>query len=318
MKIWRCIGAFCTLVFCLGVCGQELSDNSRISMCAVVPDGEIPAEACRNLENKLSRALSANGFADNGYAERFVLTAKVDITSKDVVPSTPPRVSQKMDVTFMVGDVVENKIYATSTISLTGIGTNETKAFVSAFSKVNPNQQCLQEMLREAKEKILAFYTSHCSEIITNARSLAGMQRYDEAIFRLMAVPNVCTDCYRQCQDAAISIYKQKIDAECVALLNEAKTVWMKQPDTSGAAEVADIIGRIDPKAANYNEVMSFRNEVGSKLKADAKQEWDFRMQQYEDRQAFKRSIVDACKAIGVAFGNGQPQNVAKTIVKRW
>ncbi len=319
MKLRRYTGVvFCILAVCLGAWGQELPDNSRISMCAIIPEGEIPAEACRNLENRLSSALAANGFADNGYAERFVLTARVDITSRDVVPSTPPRVSQKMDVTFMVGDVVENKVYATSTVSLAGIGTNETKAFVSAFSKVNPRMPELQAMLQASREKILAFYTTHCDGILTNARTLAGMQRYDEAIFRLMAVPNVCTDCYRQCQDAAVSIYRQKIDTEGVALLNEAKTVWMKQPDAAGAQRVADIIGRIDPKAGNYDEVMSFRNEVGSKLEADAKREWDFRMQQYEDRQAFKRSIVEACQAIGVAFGNGQPQNVAKTVVKRW
>lgn len=318
MKLHKYVMVCCASFICLNVFAQNLSDESRISMCAIVPEGDIPAQAARNLETKLTRAIVANGFADNGYADRFVLTAQVDITSKDVVPSTPPRVSQKMDVTFMVGDVVENKVYSTCTVSLAGIGTNETKAFISAFSKVNPKQQELQGMLQEAKEKILAFYTSHCDEIVTNARSLADMQKYDEAIFRLMAVPNVCSDCYKQCQEAAVSIYKQKVNTEGVALLNQAKAVWMKQPDASGAQEVASIISRIDPKSQNYSEVVAFRSEVSSKLEADTKREWDFKMQQYENNQAFKRSIVDACKAIGVAFGNGQPKNVTKTIVSRW
>ena len=318
MKLHKYVMVCCASFICLNVFAQNLSDESRVSMCAIVPEGDIPAQAARNLETKLTRAIVANGFADNGYADRFVLTAQVDITSKDVVPSTPPRVSQKMDVTFMVGDVVENKVYSTCTVSLAGIGTNETKAFISAFSKVNPKQQELQGMLQEAKEKILAFYTSHCDEIVTNARSLADMQKYDEAIFRLMAVPNVCSDCYKQCQEAAVSIYKQKVNTEGVALLNQAKAVWMKQPDASGAQEVASIISRIDPKSQNYSEVVAFRSEVSSKLEADTKREWDFKMQQYENNQAFKRSIVDACKAIGVAFGNGQPKNVTKTIVSRW
>lgn len=318
MKLHKYVMACCASFICLNVFAQNLSDDTRVSMCAVVPEGDIPAQAARNLETKLTRAIVANGFADNGYADRFVLTAQVDITSKDVAPSTPPRVSQKMDVTFMVGDVVENKVYSTCTVSLAGIGTNETKAFISAFSKVNPKQQDLQGMLQEAKEKILAFYTSHCDEIVTNARSLAGMQKYDEAIFRLMSVPNVCSDCYKQCQEAAVAIYKQKVNTEGVALLNQAKAVWMKQPDAAGAQEVANIISRIDPKSQNYSEVVAFRSEVGSKLEADAKREWDFKMQQYEDNQAFKQSIVDACKAVGVAFGNGQPKNVTKTIVSRW
>ena len=318
MKWYQYVSVFCTLVFCATVSAQELSDGKRISMCAVVPEGEIPAEACRNLENKLTRALAANGFADNGFADRFVVTAKVDITSKDVVPSTPPRVSQKMDVMFMVGDVVENKIYSTCSVSLAGIGTNETKAFVSAFSKVNPKLSELQGMLQEAKEKILAFYTSHCAEIVTNARSLAGMQKYDEAIFRLMSVPNVCSDCYERCQEEAVFIYRQKIDTEGVALLNEAKAIWMKQPDVTGAQEVATVISQIDPKSTIYAEVAAFRNEVSEKLETDAKRDWDLKMRQYEDSQVFKQSVVDACKAVGVAFGNGQPKSVAKTIVRKW
>jgi len=318
MKGFLYVVVLCASVLCMNVGAQELSDDSRISMCAVVPEGEIPAEACRNLENKLTRLLAANGFADNGYVDRFVLTAKVDITSKDVVPSTPPRVSQKMEVTFMVGDVVENKIYSTCTVSLAGIGTNETKAFVSAFSKVNPKLSDLQGMLQEAKEKILAFYTSHCDEIVTNARSLAGMQKYDEAIFRLMSVPHVCSDCYERCQKAAINIYQEKIDNECVTLLNQSKTVWMKQSDAAGAEEVAAIITRISPKAKNYSEVISFRNEISKKLEADAKREWEFEMQQYEDSQVFKQNIVEACKAVGVAFGNGLSKSVAKTVVKEW
>ncbi len=297
---------------------QTLSDEGRISMNVMVADDEIPAEACRNLENKLTRAIAVNGYTDNGYCDRFVLTAKVDILSKDVVPSTPARISQKLDVTFIVGDVIENKVYSTCTVSLSGIGINETKAFISAFSKVNPNQRELQDMLMEARQKIVAFYTDRCDEIVRGAQTLADMQQYDEAIFRLISVPNVCADCYRKCQSAAAAIFTHKIDNEAGTLLNQAKVEWMKHSDATGAQVVADIISRINPQAKNYNEVVALCQEVSSKLETDAKQEWDFKMKQYEDNQAFKRSIVDACKAIGVAFGNGQPKNATRNIVNRW
>lgn len=318
MKRLNLLLLVCAWLLSNGLYAQTLSDEGRISLNAVVPEGDIPAESCRYLETKLTRAIAANGFADNGYADRFVLTAKVDITSKDVVSSAPPRVSQQMDVTFMVGDVVENKVYTTCTVALAGIGTNETKAFISAFSKVNPNNKELQAMLAEAKAKIVSFYSAHCDEIIQASRTLAGMQKYDEAIFRLTSVPNVNADCYERCQKTAVNIYREKIDTECVILLNQAKIVWMKQPDATGAEEVAAIIARISPKAKKYSEVASFRDEISKKLKADAKREWEFEMQQYEDSQVFKQSIVDACKAVGVAFGNGLPKSVAKTIVKKW
>ena len=308
------------MAFCCSTAlfSQTLSDEGRISLNAVVVDEDIPSEACRNLENRLTRAIVANGYADNGYSDRFVLAAKVDILSKDVAPSTPARISQKLDITFMVGDIIENKVYSTCTVSLAGIGTNETKAFISAFSKVNPNHKELQAMLVEARQKIVAFYTDRCDEIVQNAQSLADMQKYDEAIFRLMSVPNVCANCYKKCQNTASAIYSRKIDTEAVTLLNQAKAEWMSHPNVDGVQIVASIIGKINPQAKSYNEVAAFREEISSKLETDAKKEWDFRMKQYEDKQAFKRSIVDACKAIGVAFGNGQPKNVIKNIVSRW
>ena len=90
----------------------QTSDEGRISIQAMMPDDVIPMEASKNLTTRMQRMLVSNGYGDNGYVERFVLTAKVDITSKDIVPSTPARVSEKMEVTFFVGDVIENKLYA--------------------------------------------------------------------------------------------------------------------------------------------------------------------------------------------------------------
>ena len=148
----------------------QTSDEGRISIQAMMPDDVIPMEASKNLTTRMQRMLVSNGYGDNGYVERFVLTAKVDVTSKDVVPSTPARVSEKMEVTFFVGDVVENKLYASCTISLQGIGTNENKAMISAFSKLNPNHKDFGEMLEKAKNKIVDFWRTR--QILWGAKQM--------------------------------------------------------------------------------------------------------------------------------------------------
>ena len=84
------------LVYVCFVCwgtNAQTSDEYKVSINALVADENIPEEATRNLENKLRRALTINGIADNGYAERFVLTAKVDIISKDIAPGASEAVS---------------------------------------------------------------------------------------------------------------------------------------------------------------------------------------------------------------------------------
>lgn len=306
------------LTFAISNASHATTDNSRISINAVVPDERMPVEACRVLENKLSRVLTANGFADNGNAERFVLTAKVDVVSKDIVPSIPPRISQKIDITLAVGDIVENKVYSTYTMTTIGTGTNETKAFVSAFAKINPQKDELQNMLAKAKTKIVDYYTENTDEIINNAKTLAAMQKYDEAIFRLMSVPNIYNKGYKECQSVAVAIYQQKINDEAEKLLVKAKNIWASSPNDTGAQQVAELISKINPKADNYQSVETFRKQVEDKLQDDAKREWEFLMKQYENNQAFKQSIVSACRDIGVAYGKGQPKSTTTTIVRGW
>lgn len=296
----------------------QTSDEGRISIQAVMPDGGIPAEASRNIETRMQRMIVNNGYGDNGYVERFVLTAKIDVTSKDIVPSTPARVSEKIDVTFFVGDVVENKLYASCTVLLQGIGTNENKAMISAFSKLDSNHKDFVKMLRMAKTKIVDFYTNHCDEEISKARTMASTGNYDEAISRMMAVPNVCADCYDKCQTAATMFYQQKIDAYAMQQLNKARNAWMKSQSEDGANEVAQYLNTISPYSSCFADAEKLRSEISSKLKADEQRAWAMRMREYEDRQNFKKSIVKACRDVGVAWANNQPKSIVKNIIRRW
>ncbi len=299
--------------------GFAQSDEERVSIYAIVPDNEgIPSEACHNLETKLQHILTDNGIADKGYAERFVLTAKVDIVSKDIVPSTPARISQKVEVTFMVGDVVENKLYETCSIVVTGVGTNETKAYISAFSNLNPRQEELRDMLTRAKVEIVDYYTYHCDEIVSHAVALGGLDKYDEAIFQLLSVPNVCANCFQQCQTVVQQIYIDKINHEGAMLLNQAKAAWAAQPNSNGASEAASYISQINPQSAAYADVETLLKTMETKLKQDENREWTLQMKKIESEQAFQNNIVDACKSVGMAWAKRRPRTWLGSIISRW
>ena len=307
-----------TISLIIGVVLTSFCYSQNIGICAQVVDEKIPEEAARQLETKLQNALTSNDFVNNGYVERYVLTAKVDITQKDITPTTPARISEKMDITLMVGDVLDNRVLSSVTLQSSGIGINENKAFISAFRNIKGDNPNIRQMLNDARAKILDYYTNHCSDIIQRSKTLISTQAYDEAIFLLSSVPNVCDDCFQQCQQQAGAAYQQKIDSEAIVLLEKAKNVWATNQNEQGANEVADIICKINPKFTNYNQVVSLRNTVEAKLQADAKREWSFKMKQYEDNQAFKRSLVDAAKAIGVAWGQNQPRTVYKKVIRYW
>lgn len=280
------------------------ADNDYISLGAFVSNNPatIPAEAASLLKSRMQRAITADGFADNQATGRFALVAKCDVLEKDIAPTTPPRISQKLEMSFVVVDLIENKVYGSCDMIVFGIGANETKAFGAAFQKVSAQNRQIKTLLSEAKEKILDYYTYSCPQIQTEARTLASTGQFDKAIFSLTSVPPVCTDCYNSCKQLASEIYQQKIDAECNRLLEQAKSKWAASQSGETAIEVAEVISQIDPRASSYPTVVEFRGSVSSKLAADAKREWEFQMKKYDDNQQFKRSIVDACRAVGVTF----------------
>lgn len=279
-------------------------ETGLVSLGAFVSNepATIPAEAASLLKTRMQRIIADDGYSDNSGLDRFVLMAKCDVLGKDIMPSTPPRISQELEITFLVADIIENKVYGSSSMTVKGIGANETKAFSNAFQKVSAQNPKLKSLLGEAKEKIIDYYTNHCVEVERTASTLASTGQYDKAIFLLVSVPNVCSDCFEKCQSLAAGIYQRKIDAQGRSILEAAKSLWAANSSSTTAMQIGEMLGQINPQADNYAEVESFRNAVASKLAADAKREWDMQTRRYKDNQAFKRSIVNACRDIGVTF----------------
>ena len=276
------------VVFTLFVAGTICSfgQTDQLYISVVQPErSEISAEAGKQLERKMTQLLTANGISSQDANNRFVITAKVDITSKDILPSTPQRISEKMDLTFLIGDVVENKIFETITISLIGIGINENKAFIAAINQVKPQKAELTEFLARAKNKIVEYYAVRCSQIIQQAQKLASGNEYDEAIYQLMQIPDIC-DCAKECQDLMIEYTIKRNDAIAAQLYNEAKVRWAASPTQQGASEVADIIAKIPVNTSSESKVNSLINTINKKLRDDEKRQWNFKMKQYNDAQA--------------------------------
>lgn len=318
--------------------GQQV-DADRISIDAVMPDNkDIPEEALRNLEGKLQSLVAAQGVADRS-TDRFLITATIDITSKDVTPTAPPKVSLKMDVTFIIGDIVEDKIYNTYTMSVAGIGTNEAKAFIAAFQRIKPNNPNLQNFVRASKQRIVDYYSTNCSFIISEAERKAQMGSYDEALTQLVTVPAVCADCYAQCQANSLVVYEQrkqaesdKLDREGRELIRQARSAWSVKHDYECAEKALDLLAKVDPDAPCVAEADKMVEEINEHLRkveaqqaaaaaARAKQQWEFKMRQYEDNLADRRQAqADKTAILGTLaerFGRFDI-NIKKEKTNRW
>jgi predicted Rdx family selenoprotein len=271
----------------------NLDDFGRISLNTYLAENlSISLDAQKLLITKLDQITSSNGIGGNGLNPRFIITANVNIVSKDIIPGPPQMIAQNIDITFFVGDAISKTSFSNITISLKGVGINENKALIEAFKSINPKNKNLATFLEEGKSKILNYYNTQCDFIIKDAKVLTKLQKYDEAIYQLTLVPEVCKNCYFKCLDTLSHIYQEKIDADCKVKFNQAKAAWASSQNQNGAEKAGEILSTINPLASCQSDISAYYRMIDAKLKADEKERWQFKLKQYSDRIAAKKEQV--------------------------
>lgn len=300
---------------------KEAATNSgQIVLNAYVPESanNIPSEAKNHLENKLNQIASQYGIGGSSINPRFIITAKVVTLSKDIIGGAPQMFAQNLEITFFIGDGIENKKMANTVINAKGVGTNETKSFIDAIKKVNVNSAQLKEFVENGKAKIIDYYNSQCDAIIKEALTLEHQKKYEEAIYKLSIVPDACKSCYSKCLDTLAHIYQKKIDRDCDEKLLKAKSIWTSKQNTDGGSEIAEIISTIDPTSKCQAELASFIQSIKQKLDENEKKDWDFKMKVYNDKlEEDKRNAqleqqrINAYQQVAVEYARNQPKTVS-------
>ena len=293
-------------IFCLSITAQ--SDASLVSISAVQPDYEnIPEEARANLETTMQRIITSCGVA-NSAADRFIMTARMDVITREV--NTAGMIVQRMEMTFVIGDVIDEKIYGTTTINAVGIGTTETKCLIKAFQGIKSNNEKLANLVNTAKDKILAYYTDNCHLVLQDAERMVGMQQYNDALAILVGVPQACEECYTACQTKAVDVYKLLIDHEGKQLIQNARSAWLVKRDYDCAEKALDILAKVNPHAPCQSEANALIADINKQLRkieaakaAAAKAQWDFKLKQYEDKMELERQKQEGWNTLARRFG---------------
>ena len=309
-----------SVLFSANVAFAQTEETGLIAVKALQPAGQnVPEDARSLLESKMQKLILARGMAENNVSDRFVMTAKVTVLQKDVTPTTPAKISQKLEITFFVVDAIDKVIFSSGSLTVAGIGDNETKSFLQAFQRINTNNPQLQSFVDVAKQRIADYYAQKCETILKEAAVLENNQEYDAAIAKLVAVPKNCAACYAKSSGAAIAVYNKKINTEGKQLIQQAKSAWIVSQDSTGAANAFAFLTQINPQASCTVDAETLWMEISEKLNQQREEKKQFDKQQYAEELAFKKQQykddvrlremnIKATERIGVAYGENQPR----------
>ena len=291
---------------------QVNNDIDRIVLNSIVLDKEnkIPEEAKSQLVLKLTQISANSGMGGNSINPRFVIAAKINIQTKDVVAGPPQMIVVNSDIVFFIGDVETNQVFATATISGKGVGSNENKAMISLIKNISANSKQLLELTQTGKNKIVEYYTNQCDFIIKKAQTKAQQQQYDESIYDLRQVPEVCKSCYMKCLSTVQPIYKKKIDLDGLVKLNDAKNKWNATQNRRVADDVSAILSSIEPESASYKNALIFSETIRAKIEDIEKRNWEFKMKKYNDAISLETQRIELIRQAAIAYYQNQPRTI--------
>ena len=234
-------------------------DISRITLNALLPeDSRVPDDSKIFLENKLNQIITNNGLGGTSYTNpRFIVSASINEINKEQM-SESLLYYYNLDVVLYVIDVNENKIFNTTSINIKGVGNTQSKAYNDAIKRIDPKSSDVLTFLENGKTKIIEYYNTECDFIQSNANRLAKQNKYDEALYNLELVPNVCASCYNTSLNSMVEIYKQKINFECQKILaNSRGLITIDNYD-----EAAIMLSSILPNTDCYKDAQTLLKEV--------------------------------------------------------
>lgn len=267
---------------------EKLDDAGRIILSPFISsDSSIPASSRNLIINKLNQIVSNNGIGGQSLDGRFILTANVEPINLEVTPTAPPMKAYTLAITLYVGDGIEGTLFSSASITTKGVGDTDSKAYNAALKNFKPNDPAWQKMIEDGKQSIIAYYNSHCDLVINEARTLAKTNNYEEAIAKLMSVPQVCKDAYDKAMAEVPVIYSAYLNYKADDIIKNARNIWDANQSDESAEKVANLLSQIDPSVDRKDEIDALWSSISSVRFTKAKAIWA----SGQDARAAKQTI---------------------------
>jgi len=300
---------------------DKTDDLGRIAIVPYVTDQieDLPEIAKNNLRSKMAQILTKQGIAGSaGFSSQFIMVPNISVLSKDVVAGAPPKVALNLEVAFYIGDGINVVKYGSAAVMAKGVGSTETKAYVSALRNISSSNKDLAQLIDTAKERILEYYNDGCDFILKEADNLAAQNKFDEALYALSSVPVVSKECFNKAQDRIGDVYQQMIDRDCDMLLNQATNAWNAGQNYEAAVEATELLNQIEPESACFSKVKTLSKSIRAGIKDTNNKEWAMLNKQLESITEIEKNRLSTTKEIALAYANNQPKNVVYNVKGWW
>ena len=277
----------------------------------------MTANNLKLLENRLGSIISQNGML-SAEGSRFILTMNWNVLEKEVIGSGPTVIMYKLEVGLCLGDGMTGTKYASTTLSLKGAGNDEAKAGMKAMNGINAHQAEIGRLVKEGTDRIIEYYESNKSQILTSVKAMMNQKSYEEALWTLSQIPQEVSY-YAEAQDMMVQAYRAQVNTNAAQQLQRARALWAASPSRENADAVMALVGDIDPSSSSYAGAQALMKEVKGRVKGLDDADRAEMMRQNAHERSMDRARINAVRDIAVAYAKSRPRVVYNTrIIRTW
>lgn len=303
------------LAFATTVMGQELSFGQITITPYIATEAGLDATTNKLLWDKMAQVVTSNE-ASGGFDQRFIITPAVNVLSENETASIPQKTSMKVSITFYVGDGVSGALYNSCNIEVTGVGDNNNSALHSAIRKVNAKDDRLQQLIKDAKSRIVDYYNSVAPSLIKEAEGYMASYDYEDALARLSVIPSLCSY-YAQAQPLISKCGSKIMERDNNALLAKAKAAWNANPNEEGANEAKGYLSQIIISSTYYkNEVDKLSRQMGQRLAQIEDRKMEIEKTKLLSSERLEVERINASSRVASSFVSSIPRLVYQ--IFRW
>lgn len=283
-------------------------DYARIALDVFIPEQveTIPDHAKSLIVNKLTQAVTEKGMGGGGVSPRFLVTANMELLTKDIAPSVPATETYTFEIYLYIVDFVDNNVVSSTSFTAKGAGRNSNKAYTNALRTINLKNSKVDKFLDDGKRKIIEYYNSRCDFVIARAKSLATQNQFPAAMNTLSSIPEVCKACYMKALEEIGPIYQDMIDHDCQMMVNVANSTFAADPTSNGAMMAGAVLSQIDPDSKCYTDSQGLISKMAAKVLKDEQRDWSYMEKVFENEVMLESLRIKAFRDVGVAFGKNQ------------
>lgn len=270
-----------------------------VSLGIAVPENDtyFNQSVCKILMNRLQNILNKEDVTENG--GDFVIIPKTSILSEDLIESGMKNIYKvEIELTLSVTQLSTGKSFGTTSIELKGNGMRDKQAaFKDAISSIKKNNPDLGQFFMAAKQKIIDYYESNSSSIISTAQATAQQGDYEKAIAMLSSFPTGLKSS-PEATKALTSIYNSYRTKNCQQIILEARSAI----SVKNYHLALELLSGIDPSSTCKAEATSLITTVNKEVRTAEAQHRADQQKREERAHDLEKTRINAVRDVAKAY----------------